>query len=153
MVRLVTTAGTPQPLKTGKHLPRYGRDIQVSELPCQNANNRPLFDSDNPDEQYRAAALCFDCPIMGECAALGQDEAYGVWGGTTPADRPLAEVAERRRLREIDAADRRLMEARVDALMSDGSTSVQTAEALGISTASVQRYRAAHTKRLQRAAA
>lgn len=34
-----------------------------------------------------ALALCATCPVVGPCREAGAAEHYGVWGGTTPADR------------------------------------------------------------------
>jgi WhiB family redox-sensing transcriptional regulator len=36
-----------------------------------------------------AKAMCRRCPVLAECLelALANDERYGVWGGTSPADR------------------------------------------------------------------
>jgi WhiB family redox-sensing transcriptional regulator len=34
-----------------------------------------------------AKAICSTCPVISECLAYGINEAYGVWGGTTPAER------------------------------------------------------------------
>lgn len=32
---------------------------------------------------------CRQCPVMTECATLGADEDYGIWGGTLPAERMM----------------------------------------------------------------
>ncbi len=37
----------------------------------------------------KAKAICEACPVKVECLAwaVENDEAYGIWGGTTPAER------------------------------------------------------------------
>jgi hypothetical protein len=41
-----------------------------------------------------ALAICASCPVTAECAAAGQSERHGVWGGLTPPQRrqPAADV-------------------------------------------------------------
>lgn len=37
----------------------------------------------------KAKGICFECPVQFEClaGAMRRREQYGVWGGTSPADR------------------------------------------------------------------
>ena len=46
--------------------------------------------------------ICAGCPVRRECLdfALGHDQVYGIWGGTTPEDRQR----DRRRKRRAAAA-------------------------------------------------
>lgn len=39
--------------------------------------------------ETRAKAICQVCPVMGQCVEYALDirEPYGIWGGTTEADR------------------------------------------------------------------
>jgi WhiB family redox-sensing transcriptional regulator len=37
--------------------------------------------------EARAKRICASCPVIERCRTFGRDEAYGVWGGTTPAER------------------------------------------------------------------
>jgi len=37
-----------------------------------------------------ALTICDACPVVEPCRAAGAGEAYGVWGGTTPAGRRRA---------------------------------------------------------------
>jgi WhiB family transcriptional regulator, redox-sensing transcriptional regulator len=41
----------------------------------------------NPKEYAAAVEVCQTCPVINECREYGKDEKFGVWGGTTPADR------------------------------------------------------------------
>jgi hypothetical protein len=49
----------------------------------------PVFFGETHDLQERAKGICFQCPAQFEClaGALQRREPYGVWGGTSPADR------------------------------------------------------------------
>lgn len=61
-------------------------------------------DSLDEDEKYdnehaaEVVALCADCPISWECLtyAIKNNEQYGIWGGTTPAQRDLMRRRGRR---------------------------------------------------------
>ncbi|MFD8407198.1 WhiB family transcriptional regulator [Streptomyces anulatus] len=48
-----------------------------------------LFDSTNPADEERAAAICADCPLRAGCAdhALTSPEESGTWGGLTAHQR------------------------------------------------------------------
>ncbi len=46
-----------------------------------------LWFSEDPDDIELAVSICSLCPARAACAEMGEGEAYGVWGGTTPADR------------------------------------------------------------------
>lgn len=76
-------------------------------VPCADRLNDPGWwfgDSEDPDETYnnkerqRAVELCGDCPFQWECLnnALANNEQYGVWGATTPAQRDLMRRRGRR---------------------------------------------------------
>lgn len=54
---------------------------------CADANT-DLFFSDEPTEILKALAICQTCPIRAKCLedALSRED-YGVWGGTTEAQR------------------------------------------------------------------
>lgn len=49
----------------------------------------PLFDSNHPDDEARARALCAACPLRQACAthALTAPEPDGTWGGLTAGER------------------------------------------------------------------
>ncbi len=57
----------------------------------------------------RAKIICAGCQVRQECLdfALGHDQVYGIWGGTTPEDRQR----ERRRKRRAAAAAKRTVAA------------------------------------------
>ena len=53
---------------------------------------------DHGPVDYRPALdLCFRCPVIDPCREAGAREVYGVWGGTTPADRGVGPRNRRRR--------------------------------------------------------
>ena len=49
----------------------------------------PVFFGETQALQEQAKGICFGCPVQFECleGALQRREPYGVWGGTSPADR------------------------------------------------------------------
>jgi WhiB family redox-sensing transcriptional regulator len=70
---------------------------------CKAANPAIFFppgeDNRSIDRQpdYSAAkAICATCDVRAECAAAGANERYGVWGGTTPAERGAVRRRRRR---------------------------------------------------------
>lgn len=48
---------------------------------CAWPDMREWFTSDDPEERARAARRCHSCPIFTECAAVGEDESWGIWAG------------------------------------------------------------------------
>jgi len=48
-----------------------------------------LFFSDDPSEQKTAKAMCGECPVRAHCLvySLESNERFGIWGGTSPAER------------------------------------------------------------------
>jgi WhiB family redox-sensing transcriptional regulator len=48
-----------------------------------------LFFSDQPGEQAEAKAMCHRCPVAAHCLvdAIRNNEKFGIFGGTSPADR------------------------------------------------------------------
>ncbi|WP_374929998.1 WhiB family transcriptional regulator [Kytococcus sedentarius] len=60
-------------------------------VPCRGRDGH-LFTSDDRDERAVAAALCHDCPVLAECAAVGEGESWHVFGGI---DREAATKARR----------------------------------------------------------
>lgn len=65
----------------------HAQILATGETPCAGP------DRDNwtgtAAQQARAAAACFDCPVLDACAhyAVTASEASGVWGGMGPAER------------------------------------------------------------------
>jgi hypothetical protein len=51
----------------------------------------PVFSDERtaPESQYYEIAkmVCEQCPVISKCKHLGEDEEFGVWGGTSPQDR------------------------------------------------------------------
>ncbi|WP_404370992.1 WhiB family transcriptional regulator [Kytococcus sedentarius] len=62
-------------------------------VPCRGRDGH-LFTSDDRDERALAAELCHDCPVLAECAAVGESEEWHVYGGI---DREAARKARRRK--------------------------------------------------------
>lgn len=66
---------------------------------CGPVNSDDFYAADRTDDecrtvrfedkvaQSRAVATCVGCPVRRECAQLGRDEKWGVWGGLTPVQR------------------------------------------------------------------
>jgi WhiB family transcriptional regulator, redox-sensing transcriptional regulator len=82
-VRLVT----PQPWMTHAACKHSGARFFPSETRTSRVSA----------EQYAAAVkVCRTCPVIEECREYGRDERFGVWGGTTPADRSPRMVAPQR---------------------------------------------------------
>jgi transcriptional regulator of acetoin/glycerol metabolism len=50
-----------------------------------------LFFSEKAEDVAQAKEACGFCPVRAECAELGKDEEFGVWGGMTPEDRRSAQ--------------------------------------------------------------
>jgi len=47
------------------------------------------------EQEHRAVLRCLlECPLVEECRELGKDEQYGVWGGTTPAERKILRAGQ-----------------------------------------------------------
>jgi WhiB family redox-sensing transcriptional regulator len=71
---------------------------------CRGVDPEAFFLPENsrgPTKRMREAAakaVCARCPVRRRCVdwALSVGEAYGVWGGTTPAERDRIEQPHRR---------------------------------------------------------
>ena len=48
-------------------------------------------------EVRQALRVCLGCAVRAECAAAGQHEPYGVWGGLSAHERGYADPSMRRR--------------------------------------------------------
>jgi len=57
-----------------------------SRAACQ-GKDPDLWFPEKGQSSTEAIAICEGCPVRSECLEAGKDEAFGVWGGTTPADR------------------------------------------------------------------
>lgn len=99
--------------------------------PCREDPDK-WFPADTDLDGLAAAQLgCWSCPVRAECAALGAEEEYGVWGGTTPADRGF------RRARNIAPEEKRAGQADLLA----GKTDQSVASARHVSTFTVRKWR------------
>ena len=58
-------------------------------MPCTRSKNPLAWISDKPAEQVMAATACLarPCPVLELCAAAGERETGGVWGGRLPEER------------------------------------------------------------------
>ena len=68
----------------------------IAEGYCHNKPHLThLFFSDDPSEQASAKRMCNVCPVRAMCllGALERNERFGIWGGTTPADRKRIRAA------------------------------------------------------------
>jgi WhiB family transcriptional regulator, redox-sensing transcriptional regulator len=59
---------------------------------CRGTANRDIFfptRNEGPNGAEAAKSVCEGCPVRVECLeyALEAEEEFGVWGGTTPAER------------------------------------------------------------------
>lgn len=64
-------------------------------------------DRNDKSRVARAIRICWSCPVRTECAAQGQQEAFGIWGGIQRDDdglRRLRRAELRRRDRERKGA-------------------------------------------------
>ena len=74
----------------------YGEHPEVMIEPlCRGLHTDMFFppidkeDRQGPESAYYwlGKFVCEHCPVRTECAALGKDEEYGLWGGATPKER------------------------------------------------------------------
>ena len=54
-------------------------------VPCEVSPD--FWFSENAEDVAQAKEACGFCPVRSQCAELGQDEEFGVWGGQDPEDR------------------------------------------------------------------
>jgi transcriptional regulator of acetoin/glycerol metabolism len=93
-------------------------------VPCE-GNNPDLWFSEAADEERQAKEACGFCPVRAECAELGADEEFGVWGGLNPDDRRAA-----KRLRVLKIEER--INAKIRKLSGEGMSISGMARELGI---------------------
>lgn len=65
---------------------------------CASVDPALFFPEDGQEEWVAAARrVCGSCPVRGKCLAdaVGRDEQWGVWGGTTEKERRQARAAAR----------------------------------------------------------
>lgn len=54
---------------------------------CRNLDPDFMFPEGNNNHYKEQRKVCAGCPVSTECAELGRDEAWGMWGGTTVKQR------------------------------------------------------------------
>lgn len=62
---------------------RRVRSDWVDDAACVGQDMHPEFGGD----QARMLAVCKPCTVKTQCLAAGWGDEYGIWGGTTPAQR------------------------------------------------------------------
>jgi hypothetical protein len=100
-------------------------------------------DTFHPDKGQPAATalmICRGCPVRAECLeyALAHDERFGIWGGTTAAERTRL-----RRHRDMPtAAERTRLDKRAQArrMHAAGRTKADIARALRLSGSTLNSY-------------
>jgi DNA-binding NtrC family response regulator len=75
--------------------------------PCE--GNPESWFSEIASEIEEAKQACGFCPVREECAELGEDEEFGVWGGQSPEDRRAAKRFRVIMLEEMNNAHIRRM--------------------------------------------
>ncbi len=105
---------------------------------CAGISNPDIFFSEEVAEQEQAINLCAACPVLDQCLNYAlRNELYGIWGGTTPAERqtlnsvPVISPEFRREAAEI----------RHD-IESEVLTVVQIAAKWNVDERSIYRYKA-----------
>lgn len=63
---------------------------------CRGRGDRIAFFPGSGEDHRPALRLCSECPVRRDCLAdaLDRRDPYGVWGGTLPEDRHLAELLD-----------------------------------------------------------
>lgn len=92
------------------------------------------------EQEQRAVLRCLlECPLVKECRELGKDERYGVWGGTTPAQRKILRAGQPLPLYlpPVKFSARR---EKVVKLFLEGNSLQEIATMLGTKRSSVRQY-------------
>lgn len=108
-----------------------------SQAACQNSADPSIFDGEELLPTIQAKKICSTCPISQLCLAWGiANEEFGIWGGTTPA--------ERKKLRGKNSARDIILERQLldDELFIMNNTAVVVAERFGVTERTVCRWRA-----------
>jgi len=58
-----------------------------STAACRGQTDTMYPETITPAALAAARAICAPCPVQRECLAAGLGEEFGVWAGTTPAER------------------------------------------------------------------
>ncbi|MEU8780025.1 WhiB family transcriptional regulator [Streptomyces sp. NPDC048637] len=91
--------------------------------PCE--VNPEFWFSENSRDMAHAKEACSHCPARIECAELGEDEEFGIWGGLSPDDR---KAAKRFRVVMIEET----LNAKVRGMQADGMSISAMARELDI---------------------
>ncbi|MEU9058976.1 WhiB family transcriptional regulator [Streptomyces sp. NPDC048430] len=91
--------------------------------PCE--SNPELWFSEKSEDIAQAKEACGFCPVREECADLGENEEFGVWGGMTPR-----EIRQAKRFRVLVLEE--LRNAQILLMQRDGASISAMARELGL---------------------
>jgi WhiB family redox-sensing transcriptional regulator len=78
----------------------------VEQAVCADEDPRMFYPPDDkpvPRDFYaKAKAVCKRCDVVDKCLAFGENEAYGVWGMTTPVERGRMRDRKAARMQTVD---------------------------------------------------
>lgn len=89
------------------------------------ATDPDMWFSEDAEKVREAKHACDSCPTREECAVLGEDEEFGIWGGMTPEDR---RASKRFRLLLLEEQ----VNARIRRMQAEGASISAMARELGI---------------------
>lgn len=116
-------------------IPELPRELVLDGL-CRDGDVDLFFREDELSVKL-AKRICADCPVQSSCRTYAVSaEEFGVWGGTTPAER------NRIRGRKFVSRDLRIASQRAARMLAAGSTKEQVAAAFEVNVRTVYRFAA-----------
>lgn len=117
-------------------IPQLPRAIVVDGL-CRDGGDVELFFREDELSIKLAKRVCADCPLQSTCRdyAVAAEE-FGVWGGTTPAER------DRLRGRKFIPRELRIASQKAERMLAAGATREQVAAAFEVNVRTVYRFAA-----------
>jgi hypothetical protein len=95
---VTTTANTPNELLLLAIADAITAGLRIPCASCRKSDTSMAWVSDDRAEREQAARECDGCPVMQACAAAGEGEAFGVWGGVDRVAARLDRAREHQRL-------------------------------------------------------